>query len=131
MNFLLLLAKISQIATVAQSFVPLFAVAHQAVTPDASNQGLAKASQVISAAQGLIAVGEAEAAKAVSAGAAAPTGLQKLAVAQSAVQSAHDLVVQSGGTTATFDEIWTPLNAAITAICAAKSQAAEQAALIS
>ena len=114
-----LLALIAQIASIAQSIFPLFAMAHKAADPTASNAALSNASQVITAAQGLVAIGEQAAAGIVATGGVSPTGAQKLAVVQAAVQQAHSLVAANGGTTVAFDQVWNPLNDAITQICAA------------
>lgn len=119
MNFLAILNEIMGIAAAAQQFIPILAVAHTAQDPTSSNNALSNASQVITAAQGIVAAGETAAAAAVANGATAPTGVQKLAIAQAAVQQAHTIAVASGHTNSTFEAIWTPLNAAITAICSA------------
>ena len=125
MGFLAIIDEIMNIATAAQQFIPLLAIAHTTTTPDASNAALANTSKIITAAQQLVAVGESAAASATASGATAPTGIQKLAIAQAAVQQAHNIATANGATTATFDAVWTPLNLAITAVCAANKSPAD------
>ena len=116
MSFLL---AFGQLASIIQSILPMFAAAHAAAVPDASNNALKNVSQALSTAQMVVSGVEGIAQAATAAGKPGLTGTDKLAVAQQIVQTSHDMLVKSGATTATFDEYWTPINAAITAVCAA------------
>ena len=118
------LIKISQVASIAQSFVGMFAAAHTAADPTATNQALTTAAKVATAtqtaAQDLYAIGEQTAAAQVSNGGTPLTGAQKLATVYAIAQEAHTaaMSVATGGALVTFNDVWGGVNTAITAIAA-------------
>jgi len=119
MGFLQFLTSMASILNTASALIPMIASARSAADPSVGNAGLENISKVIEIAKPLVAAGEAVSSAAVAAGHPALTGAQKLLIAQDAVTQAHSMVTAAGGTTQTFDAYWVPINAAITAICAA------------
>ena len=119
MGFLQFLASMASILNTASALIPMVAAARSTADPTVSNAGLENISKVIEIAKPLVAAGEAVSSAAVASGKPALSGTDKLAIAQTAVSQAHAMVTAAGGTTQTFDEYWVPINAAITAICAA------------
>lgn len=108
----------SQLATIIQGILPMFAAAHAAAVPGASDTAIKNVSEAISVAQGIVSGVESIAATHAAAGNPALFGVDKLAIAQSIVQTGHDVMVKAGATTATFDQYWTPINSAISIVCA-------------
>lgn len=117
MNFLL---AFTQLASIVQSILPMFAAAHAAQVPGASNNGIKNVSEAVGVAQTVVSGVEQIAQAHAAAGNQKLTGTDKLAIAQSIVQTGHDVLVKAGATTATFDQYWSPINAAITAVCSVK-----------
>lgn len=127
MQFLL---AFTQLASIIQGILPMFAAAHAASVPGASNNAIKNVQEAVGVAQSVVTGIESIAANHAAAGNPVMTGVDKLAIAQSIVQTGHDVLVKSGATTATFDEYWTPISAAISIVCAAKPQDPTQAELI-
>jgi hypothetical protein len=131
MQFLFAFTKL---ASIIQGILPMFAAAHAAQVPGASNNGIKNVSEAIGAAQSVVAGVESIGTAHAAAGNPALSGVDKLAIAQSLVQTGHDVLIKSGATTATFDQYWTPINAAISVVCAASKAVqpvdSTQAALI-
>ncbi len=109
----------TQLASIIQGILPMFAAAHAAQVPGASNNAIKNVSEAIGVAQAVVSGVESMAAAHAAAGNPALTGVDKLAIAQSIVQTGHDALVKSGATTAAFDQYWTPISSAISVVCAA------------
>jgi hypothetical protein len=117
------LQMFSMAATVAKSVLPLVAAVRASSDPTVSNAGLDNTLKAIVAVQPIVAAVDAHAAAAVASGQPALSGADKLAVAQSIVQVAHDNLSAQGLVSQSFDTYWPLANAAISAVCAANKSA--------
>lgn len=105
--------EIGKVLSTAKSLLPLVAIAN----PQAAS-GIASVEAIMAVVKPLVDEIDAIATQKPM------SGPEKLAMAQNAIQSSIALAQKAGVTSATFDQYWTFVEPAITAICAAKKTTA-------